>query len=347
MKNITYLFGAGASYNAIPIVGELDNAFSLLKNWNDEAIRNPKNISLNSEHINGHRIINSQLSTAELNSRIYGTIDTFAKKLTLTNDITDLNKLKAALSFFFTSWQEIIIDSAPSVRKNAKFKEIESRYLGLLANYLIRKERVEIPDNINFLTWNYDTQLERALALILDKDLDYVLNNYSIHPIDKSENSKIVHLNGIAGLFNKDKEVISMNNEKSPLGNNDKNTILCKLFPIINSVEKGIIDFSKHFTFAWENSEISNKAIEKAQRILMNTDVLVVVGYSFPNFNNEIDSKLFNTLKSSGRDYKIYYQDLNANKNIIYQRFRIPQNKIETDNENLNQFIIPQINLSQ
>lgn len=71
------------------------------------------------------------------------------------------------------------------------------------------------------------------------------------------------------------------------------------------------MNFQNCIKYAWENDP---KILEKCKTILKNTDVLIIIGYSFPAFNRKIDSELLKSLK---QDAKIYYQDPFASKSVI------------------------------
>jgi hypothetical protein len=66
-------------------------------------------------------------------------------------------------------------------------------------------------------------------------------------------------------------------------------------------------------SFAWEDEDSSNKNIFINQRITIareiaaKTEILVVVGYSFPFFNRKIDQEIFKSMKDTLQ--KIYFQD--------------------------------------
>ena len=49
------------------------------------------------------------------------------------------------------------------------------------------------------------------------------------------------------------------------------------------------------FTFAWERTPIALKALEYAKNAMMDANILVVIGYSFPSFNRKVDKELFST----------------------------------------------------
>ncbi len=66
--------------------------------------------------------------------------------------------------------------------------------------------------------------------------------------------------------------------------------------------------------FAWENlnpdySLKKDDCLEKALLIAERTQILVIIGYSFPGFNREIDKKIFNKMLGLK---KIYIQSPNA-----------------------------------
>ncbi len=362
--NITYLFGAGASYNAIPVVGELEKAFEQFHEWAEIQLGPLVDSNSNSSIDRGYKLFLEQLNQCAYRSRVFGTIDTYAKTLALNENTHDLSMLKSTLSLFFTLWQELQLKNTAieKVRtKNSKnekyllndkgFQDIDSRYITLLTNYLqINREKTDkkpviLNTNVKFLTWNYDTQLERALALISGNNLNDVLENYSIHPtnqISSEEIPDIVHLNGIAGYYETENSKVSLFKEANPEGGlNFKNLLKEKLY-FIDSTEKRTVNTNNFLHFAWENNNVAKKGRDYAIKILEKTDVLIVVGYSFPDFNLEVDIELFNALKINGReDFKIIYQDLNANQEIITRNFGIDPSKIEIENKNLNKFILP------
>jgi D-ribose pyranose/furanose isomerase RbsD len=70
--------------------------------------------------------------------------------------------------------------------------------------------------------------------------------------------------------------------------------------------------------FSWENNIDHQQAIDSAISKLGNTEILVIIGYSFPFFNREIDLKIFNGLRNLK---KVYYQVKDANKEILVERF--------------------------
>lgn len=85
---------------------------------------------------------------------------------------------------------------------------------------------------------------------------------------------------------------------------------------IIPSIYKFYLDKYKNIdtglSFAWEKDSKIKQSIEKT---VYNADVLVIIGYSFPDYNRDIDKEIFDKMPNLK---KIYIQD--KDPNIIKQR---------------------------
>lgn len=51
--------------------------------------------------------------------------------------------------------------------------------------------------------------------------------------------------------------------------------------------------FRPHLSFAWESSEKQDQLMEAIRQTTSDTESVVVIGYSFPFFNREIDRAIF------------------------------------------------------
>jgi len=118
----------------------------------------------------------------------------------------------------------------------------------------------------------------------------------------------------------------------------EKNGILNQIDPIM------------YLNFAWENSpnfinkyptytNHLNLAVEKARE----TEILVIIGYSFPIFNRESDKKMVNSMVNLK---KVYIQDYNAKQieSILINSLGLSAKKeinFQLEEKNLGQFMIP------
>ena len=257
-------------------------------------------------------------------SEKHATIDTFAKKLFLKGQLTDFYKVESLLSVFFVIEQVI----------NKK----DSRYDTFLASVL--DSRLNIDDRITILTWNYDSQFELAYKEYgEEKEASGIRRKLGIADLkDQSYETRnqIFKLNGTANFW----EQIDLTQYNKLNGD-----LLVKLIDLyLKGREK---QGASRISFAWDNKEYIEKNFESALKdAIKNAETLVVIGYTFPFFNREIDRMVFKYMDNLKR---IYIQDPNAEQIVssldsIYterhiQVMHVNENVIPI--KNLTQFYLP------
>jgi len=341
--NITYLFGAGASAKACPILkGQGEEMIKLSKKHiSDDFIK----MGLKPINPNAYNRILYDIGYFGEKALEYGTIDIYAKKLYLSDDYeNELDRLKLSVSHFFTIWESMDDD----LKKNGKYENIDPRYIGLLASVLEKTpdRHPKIKDNLKFITWNYDLQFERAYKSLCMSHLDwdniskllrFRINDKNVDTLD------ICHLNGYSGYYFTDKanrdtgvEVDTVNRN---IQNMDVQSIVKALEFTAESQNRSQLTFNKHINYAWESNELATTARNIALNIFESTDILVIIGYSFPPFNKEIDQLLFSKL--SKRKTKIIYQDPNASEDYISILVKGFDTDIYCINDKLDHFFLP------
>ncbi len=337
MKKITYLIGAGASANALPVVKKIPEQIRFLI----KILRNDE-YRLSDEYFN--RLSSNNFKTQyqyqiqlidDFNWLIeqcesHASIDTFAKKLSIKNDSLNLLKLKVLTSVFFSFKQSY---GKPDPRYDAFFASILDSIHSL-------------PENIRILSWNYDSQFEIAFSEFLDdKEISASeswlgVKSKKIH--SESENEfGIFKLNGTAICFEKEdygQQLLRLIEEpKFELG---KKTIE----KIVESYALAISGrFKPALSFSWEPDLTEKKysVLDEAIRATHDTEVLVIIGYSFPFFNRKVDKQLLNSM---GHLKQIYFQSPDANKFLdrikgIFKNSNFIE--IEPLTEDLDQFFLP------
>lgn len=302
MSKVVYLMGAGASYgtrirgaitSGIPIVSEIPSELSvwakeiLLYNWGDHASYKPKDDTFEVDLNMAQKKLSDDLKWLAIESKRHATIDTFAKKLFLTKDTHNYNRLKNALSSFFMIEQ--IVHKA------------DMRYDAFLANILT--DNCKIPDDITIITWNYDNQFEIALKTYLPG-----LTNMQYSPIclswydssDLNVRYKIFKINGSA-TFSDDKPVSRFcKADEQNMSNADLRKDILWYF--------GNGNLMSDLCFAWDNN-VTGYFYNTVAKEVEDAITLVVVGYTFPYFNRVTDRKIFSMMKSLRN---IIIQDPNA-----------------------------------
>ncbi len=198
-----------------------------------------------------------------------------------------------------------------------------------------------LPENVNIISWNYDLQFELGYCEFDNPEKLTAIKNLNVFPISKKVNpqggGKIIKLNGMTGLFSKD-------NYKSFSGF-DFDVYLKDPMTAINQLLKDYIEgieLQSFLNFAWEleGNEIAKSTVDAAMAIMKDTDVLVIIGYSFPNFNKKIDREL---LKSCEKLGQVYYQAPEPDIKALCKNFKwlLDNNQEPEEITDLKQFFIP------
>ena len=336
-EKILYLLGAGASAEAMPLVKintttpnpnikkakELPVAMRevavLLTAQNNQIIKTI-------EQAKFYKEIADDLNDFAQKSTQFTTIDTYAKFLYLT-DKKRFERLKYVLSVYFAIEQKV-------------HKKLDGRYLVWLTSIL---DKLIFPDNVNILSWNYDFQLQETakifgktervhksangVAVKNDGLLNYHPASGRIMPVEHSKFS-LLHLNGIAGFYyNSDMNYhVFLEDEM-----NSPREYLNRLMEC---------EGHSRLTFAWENEQFHEK-MKVVDMLVKDVTILVVIGYSFPFFNRNIDMEVYKRLRSYGQLRKIYFQDPFRDGKFLYNQFGIEKNIPIEHIPDVSSFLIP------
>lgn len=342
MANVTYLLGAGASYNALPVVDEITDQISILigvleliKNGqspqNVNGNYNIFNISSNSATRQIVEIAINDLKKLRNGCMNHLSIDTYLKMLFLTrNNLYE--RMKATIVLFFCLYQELRLYISYYNNVLVKKEAIDKRYDAFFAA-ILQSSFDQFPNKIKILSWNYDNQFERTYHRYLQNadsssTTDELLNIYHRNETRcKFDTSKfaIYKINGTASYFDKNRKILPQIN---PNEKNVNETLIRILSEYNSCVNDNTI--TPAISFAWDNEHETQKMINTIQGAILESDVLVIIGYSIPFFNRQIDKQILskNTIPKS---IKIYVQDKEPN-GIIERLYGIrpPQTTIQT-----------------
>ena len=209
--------------------------------------------------------------------------------------------------------------------KDLKNEVFDKRYDALIASILKPiQNKIDILPNFKILTWNYDLQFEIAFMNYFRLGLSevqfkinsfpkigFIRNEYDqqisshIKPEADSASEKlrldefsVIHLNGICFLndFFKNESTSDLFKLNSFSGPSARLSSYIKIYTDFKN-----LSFSERahsvstVSFAWENQnsdfnvDLSNATLQKAIEVAEQTDILIVIGYSFPIFNDPID----------------------------------------------------------
>lgn len=333
-KNVTYLLGAGASAKCLPCVNDIPKQLEVLCSIFEVPELSPHReysktplptLSLWNEI--KQQMIND-LQTLSNKCKEYATIDTYAKKLYLTCEIDEFNHLLRLLSFYFVFEQIITLP--------------DPRYDTFFANVLNRGEL--LPENINFISWNYDSQFEIAYK-------EYIPNEYNaIRHGTKFDayyhQFQLININGLAAF--KDnvstlrKQILTKIDQHGQDENKREERLYQALLLYYDNVysvkDSSEINTKLSFAFETEKQPYDN-LYKRIDEIIAKTDVLVIIGYTFPFFNRRIDRRILSQLAPYT---KIYIQDIYPKR--IRQNFNATKEGFDKqiiELEDCEQFYLP------
>lgn len=322
MANVTYLLGAGASYNALPIVDELPKAI----NGVIGQLKRRKNASIPFEDYNepayqeALQIAIDDLSLLERGTIDHLSIDTFAKMLFLTNN-DNYERVKFAISIFFQlyhylKWHIIIDDNTPPFNTELQHKRrhttLDKRYDAFLAS-ILQNSYDNFPDNIRILSYNYDDQFERSYNNYIinaktDKTIADLMNIYRRNQKSstfESNKFSFFKINGTAGFFDSDENL----KETYDISIDYPDVHIRALLDNYAKYRKEKSCYKSSISFAWDHPENTQILLKNIKQATKETHHLVIIGYSLPFFNRRIDYEIIRNMKDLR---KIYIQDPNA-----------------------------------
>ena len=337
MLKVTYYFGAGSSIGALPIVNQIPDRMrdmiDLLELEEYQLSDEEKYTDLKidcSKHDIQLKLIEDLKWLVEKSAN-HASIDTFAKKLFIKDQIDDLKKLKVVFSIY------LILEQI----KNKANPRYDSFFASILSN-----DYYSFPSNIRVLSWNYDFQFEKAFSeytgdLEVSRNQD-VLNIITKYSYDVPQNNRfgIIKLNGTSNILGD--RGFRQYSYFQKLEDNITLDLIDKVIRNYGALRltnwRGLFS---GLSFAWEPSfDTQYDIIEHARNESFDTEVLVVIGYSFPYFNREIDRKIIGNMKKLK---KAYFQAPDAND--LRERFLSIRSDLPMDNllcrHDVGQFLLP------
>lgn len=371
MSKVVYLMGAGASYGkrkkddngkdvlgniieGLPTVNEIPIRLEMVKKMFEYPVFNETDILNNVDlHISKlcsecQAILVKDFQWLIENTQKHATIDTFARKLFLTGQKEEYIKLKRLLSVFFKVEQ---LTTPPDSRYDSFFASV------LQPN---TKGQLRISEDISILTWNYDSQFELAYLEytsdgLYKEDINFPSDlGIDIHskisdfvkPKSHQDDGKrqIFKLNGSADFHTEYSMAHYYPKHRGELDDSMIRAILgIYAVPYYKNGEAKL----SMMNFAWDTDdeyETKTKYKARIESAICDAVSLVVIGYSFPYFNREIDTFL---LSKMGKLEHIYIQDphaVNIRASIInlLQRINCDFSKVNiTLKTNVEQFFLP------
>ncbi len=308
-KELTYILGAGASFESIPVVKTFGERFNKFAVYLKDCCKTESGIRiLKPDEREKFLLVADEVEDLYLAFKTHQSFDTYFKKLFHRNDLESIKRSKKILNIYFT-WEHSY-DAMEKEYATSEFKKessIDKRYDGLIAGLLKPIQGVAEPFYpINFISWNYDVNLLLSLKNFFQPDstlLEFITEDIKrVNDFEWKIGNKIsiVNMNGF--FFSKDFFSKLHNAESGDCFKTIKNRINA------NFLNEEVDDSdAMEIKFAWEtNNKVGEIALEK----IKSSENIIIIGYTFPLYNRLIDNKYFNFETTRGKN--IYVQDLKS-----------------------------------
>lgn len=272
-NRVLYILGAGASCNSIPAVRAFKEATDRFRRCfynNAEGWEDSKNEwKRNKDFWKDFDVIMKELGSSF-------SPDTLARVYHLAGDDSKHKGVKNLIG--------LIVDSSQ------RFRGLDVRYDVFLGAVLkkVGKTGLQFPDNLSILSWNYDLQPELFVSKVRRRFRDFKRGDINDFLNRDSYSDRLFSLNKLNGDVSRD-------NTFNQLGK----------YPdtYVRTVEQMSLEFQKvlyvddlypNIEFGWEGDTIEK--IKSSANLFRSVKEVVVIGYTFPAFNREVDNEILRAL---------------------------------------------------
>lgn len=318
-SNIVYLLGAGASAQSLPLVADFNERLHLFLLYLEGCIPIKENIK-----------IYDDLKALIKEEEGHYSIDTLAKKFWLAESFDEYYRVKALMTcfFIFESFKKSDFHNINLFERGFSEKNkigcntfIDKRYDALLATIAKKENPIKLPSNVTFISWNYDDQLEQSAWEIANAGKKFKFYDYgeniikSISSFDSAISGEI-NLIKLNGGFKPNKGLIN----KKFHSFLEQRSLTSKNINILVSLYDELIENPKalNIQFAWDNTIKVDARIKLAKEKVKAATDLVIIGYSFPNYNVEVDKMIFEGKEKNLKN--IYIEDTKDNFEALVDR---------------------------
>ncbi|MFA6150119.1 MAG: hypothetical protein WC716_02285 [Chitinophagaceae bacterium] len=340
MIKITYLLGAGASFNALPIVSAIpDEILVVLERLNPYKISAERDYGQNMrndeflQNLNDIDIVIQDLRFLLDGCRRHRSMDTFAHSFFLNKEEDEYRRVKNCIILFFELYSFFFPD------------KIDKRYDAFL-NKVLNRDSPKFPKNINVLSWNYDYEFEKAFEKYSSKEIancyDEIntTHKYSRKNPSEFDYCNFIKLNGTVGYFD-DENKISLGLGLTGIKGHGNVITTLEFIRLVKNYMSRKDNLKPAISFSWEQPD--ELLSEKIENIMYFTDILIIIGYSFPDFNRKLDKMILASRNSKLHKIIIQDKDFNSVKSeiIMYRHDFEWENTSISEYANLDRFLIP------
>ena len=322
--SLVYYIGAGASANSLPTVENTLHRMSSLANGLD-----PEKLDLSDAQTRSLGDLREKMQ--DLVNRLRGgtSIDLLARQHYLRGETEDLNSLKATLSAFFVLMQA---------------KDPVDRRYGYFFAYMADRDKrgtLVMPTNVRVISWNYDGQFEKSFAEFFknhEQRRQVIRALQVVPPVTRAQHHggffSIYKLNGTAHIRIAGSG-LPLQHHEAFIGDQPSPQTAARL--VLDAYKECIEQKTEpYLQFSWENDRRREDVLALIKEFSP-VATLVVIGYSFPVFNRDLDKQVLELL-----DPQQIFVQVNQQYPAVFDRLRGLLTKAEINEiRDVDQFYIP------
>ena len=288
--HLGYYIGAGASANALPVVKDTPASMRELAKSVEEEVKKRGDDLDSDTRKRGKSLVEELWSLSEQAGKS-ASLDTLARKYHLSaasgdpNGRQKLEKLKKTLSEY------LLLEQSR--------QPVDARYgdfFAYMADWDDHQGRLAMPTDVRVISWNYDMQFEKGYSEFLPQgEKPNAMDALQVFP-GVSEKYycrtlfSIFKLNGTASMEVSRSDVLTTAYDLFVDGD-----FVETLKRVIGSDRE--VDarerLSPYLKFAWEDDDRRRQVLD----LIVPVKMLVVIGYSFPLFNRDVDRDVLKNLR--------------------------------------------------
>lgn len=321
MSKVVYLLGAGASFGTrengigspiitgLPIVSEIGRELENMANLLASLTLNEKELEeCKLRLVKDFRGLKDKCAGA--------TIDSYARELWLKRDMPGFSRVELLLTIFFI-FEQIVH------KPDGRYKS----FLSKVAQKDIVYDALELSPEIGILSWNYDNQIELAYRQFFSDNYSYIRERLGVYDVKDYEQKhlsqkccKIIKLNGTAN-FTREEDWLSFSENNAI----DENVLKIVLKKYNECIQSGTCYGRLRLNFAWDDRWSEDMLKNKIPQLVHDAQTLIVIGYTFPDYNREIDRIIFENMANLRN---IYIQDPLASRIVQGISTVLPQSRV-------------------
>jgi hypothetical protein len=308
MAKITYLIGAGASFGTVPLIDKFPEGIQAIHfdiTQSRSYIESNAPIDQSAFYINAIDNLLKDCLEFKLGAEKHKSVDKYARFLYLTKEFEKFKRLKVIISF-------VVIHSTYVNPINERYDTFFQEIFG--------DSVTDFNNDYRIISWNYDFLFEKAYSVysgsksLRANQMALHVNNYGIAGNQGTGSFRLYKINGTTSFYYPDgSREVDIHDDLDLI---ESQQILLNFVTMYGRSAGGSEEYSCQLEFAFENNFLKKEEhlINKVINEIQGSRLIVLIGYSIPTVNSEVDKKIFEAVFANAT---VVLQSKESKQNLI------------------------------